>query len=110
MRSYAERFHDDWYILSAEYGLLDPNGDQIEPYERTLRNFSACERKSWSEDVVAELNTRGVLGAGTTLVIHAGKPYYKELLPLLEGRVREIQILTEGLQIDETLAWYSDRL
>jgi len=26
MRDYAEREHDDWWILSAKHGLLDPGG------------------------------------------------------------------------------------
>ena len=36
MRQYAEQEHDDWWILSAKHGLLDPDGEPIEPYVETL--------------------------------------------------------------------------
>jgi hypothetical protein len=45
------------------------------------------------------------------LVVHAGKSYYEELLPLLEDTdVSAISIPTEGPGIGEKLAWYKDRL
>jgi hypothetical protein len=31
MRCYADSHHDDWWILSAEHGLLDPDGPEIDP-------------------------------------------------------------------------------
>jgi hypothetical protein len=30
-RQYARANHDDWYILSAKHGLLEPDGEPIEP-------------------------------------------------------------------------------
>ena len=36
MRAYAEQYHDDWWILSAKHGLLDPDGEPINPYDETL--------------------------------------------------------------------------
>ena len=39
MSSYAKRNADEWYILSAKYGLLSP-GTVIAPYEQTLNNMS----------------------------------------------------------------------
>ncbi|MFB9570731.1 DUF6884 domain-containing protein, partial [Saccharopolyspora hordei] len=35
-RKYAEANHDSWYILSAKYHLLNPDGPTIEPYDETL--------------------------------------------------------------------------
>lgn len=40
MRGYAEKHHDEWYILSAKHDLLEPDGDPIAPYDETLRSFS----------------------------------------------------------------------
>lgn len=111
MRSYAEREHDDWWILSAKHGLLDPDGEPIEPYDETLTGASVARRREWARRVFAQLDQAGLLDESTHLVLHAGKSYYGELLPLLEeSNVDEISIPTEGLQIGKTLAWYNERL
>jgi hypothetical protein len=111
MRQYAEQEHDDWWILSAKHGLLDPNGDQIEPYEETLVGAPVARKREWSSRVRSELDEAGLLTDSTELVIHAGKSYYEELFPLLEDTdVSAISIPTEGLGIGEKLAWYKERL
>jgi len=111
MRAYAEREHDDWWILSAKYGLLDPDGEPIAPYDETLTGAPVARKREWAERVYSELDDGGLLDDSTALVLHAGKAYYGELLPLLEDSdVAEISIPTEGLAIGETLAWYSERL
>lgn len=105
-RSYAETHHDDWYILSAKYGLLDPDGPAIEPYDETLTQASVSQRREWSTQVLSQLDETDLLTSNTTFVIHAGKAYYGELLPLLTGHPVDIKIPTEGLMFGETLAWY----
>ncbi|MFD1588127.1 DUF6884 domain-containing protein [Halorientalis brevis] len=111
MRAYAEREHDDWFILSAKHGLLDPDGEPIEPYDETLTGAPVARKREWAEHVFSELAAVGLLDESMSLVLHAGKAYYGELLPLLEeSAVAEISIPTEGLAIGETLAWYSERL
>ena len=47
-RTYVELSGHPWFILSAEYGLLDP-GEVIEPYERTLNKMPIRERRAWAE-------------------------------------------------------------
>ncbi|GKZ16079.1 DUF6884 domain-containing protein [Haladaptatus sp. T7] len=106
---YCERTYDEWYILSAKYGLLDPEGPPIEPYDETLTNASIATRRTWADNVVKELADRGFLCDDTHLYIHAGKAYYGELLPRLEGESVSISLPTEGLMIGETLAWYNKR-
>jgi hypothetical protein len=110
MRSYAEQNHDDWYILSAKYGLLDPDGEQIEPYDLTLRDVSKAERREWSEAVYQDLDERNLIEEGTVFVFHAGKPYYEELLPKLDETDALVEIPTEGFQFGDTQAWYKERL
>ena len=36
-RTYAEKFADEWWILSSKHGLLHPD-TEIELYEQTLKN------------------------------------------------------------------------
>jgi len=108
-RGYAEANHDEWYILSAKYEVLDPDGPAIGPYDETLTDADVEERREWSRRVVDQLRERGLLNEGNTLVIHAGKAYYKKLLPLLEDEPVEVDIPTKGLRMGETLSWYNDR-
>jgi len=110
MRSYAEKYHDEWFILSAKHGLINPEGDPIDPYDFTLRDVSREERREWAQQVFEELEERKLLDEGTTLVIYAGKAYYQELLPLLEETAVMIEIAAEGLRFGETQAWYKERL
>jgi len=83
-RDYAEENHEEWYILSPKHYVLDPDGPPIEPYDETLTDTGIDERRDWSHRVLGQLEDRGVLSEGNTVVIHAGQAYYGELLPLLE--------------------------
>ena len=109
VRAYAERVHDEWYILSAKHHLLEPDGPPIAPYEETLTNAGINQRHKWAQTVYDQLTANDLLQSGTTLVIHAGKAYYEPLLPLLETDPVTIEIPTEGLQIGDTLAWYNNQ-
>ena len=110
MRSYAEQYHDDWWILSAKHGLLDSDGEPIEPYDETLTNARVAEKREWAERVAEQLDEQGLLSEDVTLVFHAGKDYYGEVLPLIEDSGVIIEIPTEGLAIGEKQAWYKERL
>lgn len=107
-RSYCERHHDTWYILSTKYGLLDPDGSAIDPYDETLTDATDDERRRWVDRVAEQLDDEGLLTEDIVLVIHAGKAYYEQLLPLVESKVSNVHIPTEGLAIGETLAWYNE--
>ncbi|WP_225333354.1 DUF6884 domain-containing protein [Halomicrobium urmianum] len=111
MRTYAEQEHDEWWILSAKHGLLDPSDNPIEPYDKTLTTAPKSERRDWADAVAADLQETGLLAPDARLVLHAGKTYYGELLPLLtDSDVGDVIIPTEGMRIGETLSWYNDRL
>ena len=108
MRAYAEQNHDEWWILSAKHGLLDPDGDPIEPYDDTLQNATKSQKRDWAARIVEQMEEHDLLREETTFVIHAGQDYYEELIPLLEQVT--VEIPTEGLGIGEKQAWYKDRL
>ena len=110
MRAYSEENHDQWFILSAKYGLLEPGGEPVEPYNETLRNATVDEKREWAKDAFKQLQSQELLDKGVTLVVHAGRDYYRELLPLLEETKVEIKIPTEGFAIGEKMAWYNEQL
>ncbi|NLV02989.1 DUF6884 domain-containing protein [Haloferax volcanii] len=111
-RQFALANHDDWYILSAKHGLLDPDGEPIEPYDETLSGASVKRKRNWSKMVYTQLSDNGLLTDETRLVFHAGRDYYDELVPLVDDADATITIETptDGLQYGETLAWYNDHL
>lgn len=110
MRSYAEQHHDDWWILSAKHGLIDPDGDPIEPYNETLSGAKVTEKREWANRVADQLDEQGLLSEDVKLVFHAGTDYYSELLPLIEETGVTIEKPTEGLYIGEKKAWYKERI
>jgi hypothetical protein len=83
--AYAERTHDEWYVLSAKHGLLDPDGPAIEPYDETLTGATVDERTAWAERVAAEPEEAGLLRDDVTLVFHAGQDYTDPLTELVEA-------------------------
>lgn len=93
-RAYAEHFGDQWFVLSAKYGLLDPEVE-IGPYEETLKTASGQQKRLWSERVFADLqkHTRPT----DTVIITAGEDYCRYLVPLLAGRGYEVRRPIKGV-------------
>ena len=88
-----------WYILSAKYGLVDPDA-VIEPYEKTLNAKS--EQIEWSRKVMGALDSR--LVDVDSVVIFAGAKYREFLAPALRKRGIAVHVPMEGLGIGEQLA------
>lgn len=85
----------DTFILSAKYGLLDPD-KIIEPYDETLNNFNAFELAHWARKVekqIYDLNYHL-----DSIVFLAGKHYREPLASFLPYKI--INPL-EGLGIGE---------
>ncbi len=102
-KSFAKARFDRWYVLSAEYGLLEP-GQIIEPYEKTLKKMNRSERKLWAEKVFTALTpylkTTDILG------LIAGQDYREFLLPMLTERGYIVVVPMEGLSIGKQLSWF----
>jgi len=105
-RAFVERSCNSWYILSALHGLVEPSR-VLEPYDRSLKDVSAAERRAWSTMVVGDLKrTLGNL-AGMTFEIHAGTEYRE--FGLHQGLEREgarVEIPAKGLRMGEQLSFY----
>ena len=90
-----------WYILSAKYGVIDPD-TVIEPYEKTLNAMRKHERIEWSRRVMRALDPR-LADVGSVVVFAGGK--YRELLaPALHERGITVHVPMEGLRSGEQLA------
>jgi len=100
--TYAESLSPHWYILSAKYGLVHPE-QVIAPYEKTLNNMSAAERKAWTADVLESL--RDIVAPGDELVFLAGVRYREGLIPTLLHWGCKVSIPMEGLSFGRQLSW-----
>lgn len=69
-RRYAEQHGDRWLILSAKHGIVHPDAT-IEPYDETLNDKTASERRAWSERVTRQLDDL----RGEKLTVLAGEAY-----------------------------------
>ena len=96
---------DEWFILSAKYGLLKPEA-VIGPYNETLNNKGKAERQRWAQKVLDEL--RNVVRPGDLSVFLAGLKY-REFLEsgLLELGCR-VSVPMRGMRIGEQLKWLSN--
>ncbi|MBS0211536.1 MAG: hypothetical protein JSS27_21550 [Planctomycetes bacterium] len=105
-REYVQQRCDSWFILSAKYGLLEPN-EFIEPYEETLNAKSAKERFQWADDVWSSLRSR--IHPGDDIVVLAGERYRERLVPLISAHGCRVDLPMQGLGIGRQLQWLSNQ-
>ena len=100
MRRYANATADEWYILSAQYGMLPPD-KVIAPYERTLNKMPTAERLAWAHRVQHQLLE--ALPPGCEVIMLAGERYREDLVPFLREHGFEVTIPLEGLSFGRQL-------
>src|SRR4051812_13135854 len=100
-REYVERTCDQWFVLSAEHGLLRPS-DVIGPYDVSLKDEPEAARQLWSYRVLHSIDQLGLDLARTTFEVHAGKQYRSSgLVAGLEQRGATVEVLAEHLSQGE---------
>lgn len=104
-RAYVLKSGSPWFILSAEHGLVHPD-DVLAPYEKTLNNMSAAERRSWAQKVQSQMEQ--MLPDGDEVVIFAGAHYRKHIEPWLRNRFVSVKVPMQGLPIGKQLQWLSE--
>jgi len=105
--AYAEKISDEWYILSAKYGLVKPS-DFLEPYNLTLKDMKAVGRRKWAERVFSDL--KPLLKESDTVVMLAGVIYRKDLVNKIENFGCRVEIPMKGLRIGEQISWLKKQL
>jgi hypothetical protein len=105
--AYADRVADEWYILSAKYGLLPPD-TVISPDDVALSSLSAAERKAWAARVISDL--RRHLRLGNHVIFLAGEAYRPGLIDAMHRLGCSVEIPMEGLRIGEQLHWLKEHL
>lgn len=103
-RGYVTSQGGRWFILSALHGLVLPSR-VIEPYNVTLGDMTAVERRAWGERVSAQLAEQ--IGPRTPVVILAGRLYRDPIAKWAGGRA---SVPMEGLGIGQQKAWLAGQI
>lgn len=81
-REFAELYGDDWYVMSAKHYLVPPESE-IEPYDKSLTNMSAAERRAWGSDAADELRKLDWENIDIVVLL-MGQLYIEPIEPTLE--------------------------
>ena len=105
-RNWAERNCEQWYILSAKYGLVRPSR-RLAPYEKTLNAMNRQEKEEWARNVFRQMKKAGIIKPGVQFVWLAGQSYKGNLSFLLSSFAQHDPM--KGLRMGERLQWLSKR-
>jgi hypothetical protein len=112
-RAYAEANTDEWWVLSARYGLVHPD-EVIAPYDQTLQAMSGHYLHWWAQQVRDQLAVQyaGTVADGERVqfVFLAGR-FYREWPTYYLGRTRWASCTDPlaGLGIGDRKAWMKAR-
>jgi len=106
-REYVERCYDKWFILSSKHRLLNPE-TEIEPYNETLKEKSATERRRWSVEIFSQIKKELTEPEKHELFFHAGKEYRQYLIPFCEKAGYKCHIPMKGKRIGEQQQIYNE--
>jgi hypothetical protein len=95
--------YNDWFILSAKYGLIDKEAI-IDPYELTLLSFSQEQLKEWSDWVFNEIKKRKL----NDLHFYCGSKYHNEFI-LQSLKINNIRysLPLKGLSLGQRLSYFN---
>lgn len=99
-RTFAERFADKWIILSAKYGLIDPDFIIPEDYDVTFTKPST--NPITVDDMKNQLKDRKDL-LGYDAVIALGGQDYTDIVKQVFMNFSKVLLPTEGLSLFETM-------
>ncbi|GAA5063634.1 hypothetical protein GCM10023208_34810 [Erythrobacter westpacificensis] len=105
-RAYVEATGCEWFILSAEHGLLHPDAP-IAPYDTTLAKLGAEGRAAWGERVAAQIDAAIGPDFAGELIFLAGEHYRSPLAAYAGDRAR---VPMAGLGIGQQKAWLAAQL
>jgi uncharacterized protein DUF6884/GIY-YIG catalytic domain-containing protein len=104
-RGYADRSRTPWFVLSSQWGLIDP-AQIVAPYDMYLADQPTSYRRAWGAFVVEQLRLRHPLTAGSTVEIHAGGAYVAAVQDPLESLGVVVTNPVDATTLGHILQWY----
>ena len=103
----VERSCDQWWILSAQHGLIQPS-QTLAPYDLALKGQTRAALRSWAAWVLTTFDTFVDAAPGDLIEFHAGAEYRDfGLAAGLQQRGLVVVNPTQGLSFGQQLAFYS---
>lgn len=102
-RRFVEHQNSDWYILSAKYGLLDPN-IIIEPYDYSNFQKTSLEQYFWADTIVKALLK--IYTAPQTFVILAEDSYSITVSEILQNHGFQIVLPYHNLSYNDQKVYF----
>ena len=99
---WAEINCDDWFVLSAKYGLVSPN-TRLRPYDKTLKSATKRHKVVWAKKVFTQIKEKGLLPKKVQFCWLAGRDYKEPLATLLREFSQADPM--EGLDYFKRLSW-----
>ncbi|HVT78344.1 MAG TPA: hypothetical protein VHD87_15010 [Acidimicrobiales bacterium] len=106
-RRWVEQTCDEWWILSARFGLVHPD-TVLFPYETSLTTARAEQRRLWGRATAAAILDEVNPAPGDVVEIHAGAAYTDfGLVEVLELSGVTVELPAEHLGIGDQLHLYA---
>jgi len=106
-RAWAERMANDWYILSAKHGLVDPDRP-LDPYDLSLKQLGVHELEEWRIRVISALQEKVITGDIITLL--ASRAYITPIESWLRDAGVRIHVPLDGRSLGFRLHWLQHAL
>ncbi len=108
-KSYIKTVGRQWFILSAQHGLVHPS-QTLEPYNFSLYQMTKPERVGWAGKVIGQMEDRGLDPESIQWELLAGRMYREPLVPFLPCHTTPLTGLGYALQVKrlqelERIAW-----
>ena len=108
IKQYMLQFdYDQWFILSAKYGLLNPDVE-IEPYDESLYDKSRIDYNLWVKTVIKQLDE--IVTDGDVVTFYCGRKYRDGIIPYLTRKGIEYHIPMEGMGIGQQLKFLKEHV
>ena len=99
-KAYAERFGDEWILLSTKYGFIDPE-EEVEDYNV---HFHKRASEPITDDELKEQVEIKNLGHFNHITVLGGEAYYQRVIKAFTDVPCVIQSPLKGLKIGERMA------
>lgn len=107
LKSYPQKFNNDWVILSAKYGFIDPDFIIPEPYNITFKDKSA--RTITVEQLRGQVKKKG-LDKYEEIIVLGGKEYADKVRMAFSATNCSVRAPVEGLQIGKIMKKVNDAI
>jgi len=96
---------DKMYILSAKHHLVSLD-QKLAPYDLTLKDMKADEKKAWGEKVLSQMRAKGLNPEKDTFTFLTGSEYMKPLT----GTLKNIETPLANKKFGERLKWLNSQI